>query len=125
MAGRAPSTCESLTIVWVGAKRHARPRRRSHQNSQAQATATHLASSYCGLTLCARAASGPATAAPQSSVGDVRCTTAVPPKADVHPRSCYVAFVPQADFTGTAASGGKRSEEHTSELQSRENLVCR
>ena len=25
--------------------------------------------------------------------GDVRCTTALPPKADVHPRSCYVAFV--------------------------------
>src|SRR5258706_13800270 len=24
--------------------------------------------------------------------GDVRCTTALPPKADVHPRSCYVAF---------------------------------
>ena len=28
--------------------------------------------------------------------GDVRCTTALPPKADVHPRSCYVAFVPKA-----------------------------
>ena len=27
--------------------------------------------------------------------GDVRCTTALPPKADVHPRSCYVAFVPK------------------------------
>jgi hypothetical protein len=27
--------------------------------------------------------------------GDVRCTTALPPKADVHPRSCYVAFVPR------------------------------
>jgi hypothetical protein len=26
---------------------------------------------------------------------DVRCTTALPPKADVHPRSCYVAFVPK------------------------------
>jgi hypothetical protein len=26
--------------------------------------------------------------------GDVRCTTALRPKADVHPRSCYVAFVP-------------------------------
>jgi hypothetical protein len=22
--------------------------------------------------------------------GDVRCTTALPPKADVHPRSCYL-----------------------------------
>jgi hypothetical protein len=28
--------------------------------------------------------------------GNVRCTTALPPKADVHPRSCYVAFVPIA-----------------------------
>src|SRR5260370_35347409 len=26
--------------------------------------------------------------------GDVRCTTALPPKADVHLRSCYVAQVP-------------------------------
>jgi hypothetical protein len=25
---------------------------------------------------------------------DVRCMTALPPKADVHLRSCYVAFVP-------------------------------
>jgi hypothetical protein len=30
--------------------------------------------------------------------GDVRCTTVLPPKADVHPRSCYVAFVPIADI---------------------------
>jgi hypothetical protein len=29
---------------------------------------------------------------------DVRCTTAVPPKADVHARSCYVAFVPEGDI---------------------------
>jgi hypothetical protein len=28
--------------------------------------------------------------------GDVRCMTALPPKAEVHPRSCYVAFVPKA-----------------------------
>src|SRR5258706_12342837 len=27
---------------------------------------------------------------------DVRCMTALPPKADVHPRSCYVAFVPNS-----------------------------
>jgi hypothetical protein len=30
--------------------------------------------------------------------GDVRCTTALPPKEDVHPRSCYVAFVPDSDI---------------------------
>jgi hypothetical protein len=29
-----------------------------------------------------------------SRAGDVRCMTALPPKADVHPRSRYVAFVP-------------------------------
>src|SRR6266436_8094037 len=29
--------------------------------------------------------------------GDVRCTTVLPPKADVHPRSCYVAKVPEPD----------------------------
>src|SRR5690606_41241600 len=28
-------------------------------------------------------------------------------------------------FPGIMAGGGQRSEEHTSELQSRENLVCR
>src|SRR5712691_6886320 len=27
--------------------------------------------------------------------GDVRCMAVLPPKADVHPRSCYVAFVPK------------------------------
>src|SRR5262249_27132774 len=27
--------------------------------------------------------------------GDVRCTTALPPKAEVDRRSCYVAFVPK------------------------------
>src|SRR4029077_402941 len=26
---------------------------------------------------------------------DVRCTTALPPKAEAHPRSCYLAQVPQ------------------------------
>ena len=30
--------------------------------------------------------------------GDVRCTTALAPKAEVHPRSCYVADVPGADI---------------------------
>jgi hypothetical protein len=34
--------------------------------------------------------------------GDVRCTTALPPKAEVHPRSCYVAFVPQGDICSAA-----------------------
>src|SRR5215470_10482300 len=29
--------------------------------------------------------------------GDFRCITALAPKAEVHPRSCYVAFVPQPD----------------------------
>jgi hypothetical protein len=29
---------------------------------------------------------------------DVRCTTALPPKPEVHPRSCYVAQVPTPDL---------------------------
>jgi hypothetical protein len=29
---------------------------------------------------------------------DVRCTTALPPKAEVHPQSCYVANVPKGDI---------------------------
>jgi hypothetical protein len=33
-----------------------------------------------------------------SRAGDVRCMTALPPKADVHPRSRYVAFVPNPDI---------------------------
>jgi hypothetical protein len=32
---------------------------------------------------------------------DVRCTTALPPKAEVHPRSCYVAHVPGAVIGGS------------------------
>jgi hypothetical protein len=30
--------------------------------------------------------------------GDVRCTTALPPRAEVHPRCCYVAEVPGTDI---------------------------
>src|SRR5260221_7526702 len=30
------------------------------------------------------------------------CTTALPPKADVHLRSCYVAFVPISDICSAA-----------------------
>jgi len=30
------------------------------------------------------------------SSSDVRCTTALPPKAEIQPRSCYVAQVPEA-----------------------------
>jgi hypothetical protein len=37
--------------------------------------------------------------------GDVRCTTALPPKADIHPRSCYVAFVPIPDSCSAANTG--------------------
>src|SRR5258708_36498497 len=37
---------------------------------------------------------GPYIGVKLGRAGDVRRTTAVPPKADVHPRSCYVAEVP-------------------------------
>jgi hypothetical protein len=36
--------------------------------------------------------------------GDVRCTTALAPKAEVHPRSCDVAEVPAADLNCSAAT---------------------
>src|SRR6266481_3066791 len=36
--------------------------------------------------------------------GDVRCMAVLPPKADVHPRSCYVAFVPRVDICSAANS---------------------
>src|SRR5436309_15295924 len=39
-------------------------------------------------------------------------------------RSLFSAVVP-ADEIAAAGAGTTRSEEHTSELQSRENLVCR
>src|SRR6266511_2300381 len=45
-----------------------------------------IAGSPTGLIVCSGVKLGRA--------GDVRCTTALPPKADVHLRSCYVAFVP-------------------------------
>src|SRR5262249_24459550 len=43
------------------------------------------------------------------SCSDVRCTTALPPKAEVHPRSCYVASVPAADSC-TAAKQHARAD---------------
>src|SRR5262249_32279527 len=36
--------------------------------------------------------------------GDVRCKTAFPPKAEVRPRSCYVANVPDSDVCIAAHS---------------------
>src|SRR5690606_39509348 len=50
---------------------------------------------------------------------------------DVHMSDILSGRVDLADFRGLVACGGfsygdvLRSEEHTSELQSRENLVCR
>jgi hypothetical protein len=35
--------------------------------------------------------------------GDVRCTAAFPPKAEVRPRSCYVANVPEAEVATICA----------------------
>src|SRR5690606_40739500 len=42
-----------------------------------------------------------------------------------HPDKNHQADNQGNDQNGTADIGWKRSEEHTSELQSRENLVCR
>src|SRR5690606_39831508 len=41
------------------------------------------------------------------------------------PARCPGSFFRQARPLGEGACGKARSEEHTSELQSRENLVCR
>src|SRR6516162_7053188 len=37
---------------------------------------------------------------------DVHCTTALPPKADVHPPSCYVANVPLATLVHCGRTAG-------------------
>src|SRR5690606_41375097 len=47
-------------------------------------------------------------------------------RAHPHPRRLHVArAAPRAARSGNRAAAPRRSEEHTSELQSRENLVCR
>src|SRR6266404_8363404 len=40
--------------------------------------------------------------------GDVRCMTVLPPKAEVHPRCCYVADVPQPDIPGSTSTPRSR-----------------
>src|SRR5690606_40365814 len=37
----------------------------------------------------------------------------------------HIGDIERTDILGAKSAGMKRSEEHTSELQSRENLVCR
>src|SRR5260370_28030597 len=41
-------------------------------------------------------------------LADVRCMTVIPPKAEVHPRSCYVAFVPDSDIDQIIRSPRRR-----------------
>src|SRR5436309_7835487 len=55
---------------------------------------------------------------------------AAPDAKSTRPSAVTTTSVPRGGRVGAAAgarrrSGGTRSEEHTSELQSRENLVCR
>src|SRR5690606_41225839 len=47
------------------------------------------------------------------------------PKYDMHPLSLYYVTMTSYDDTFKNVHVVFRSEEHTSELQSRENLVCR
>src|SRR5690606_40606807 len=74
-----------------------------------------------------RASRSPRTAEPENnSVGEMPCTrktrSRIPPPPCPAPTSLVAgaAVVPAAD-----GATPPRSEEHTSELQSRENLVCR
>src|SRR5690606_41601779 len=53
---------------------------------------------------------------------DVGPRAASGPPSDELPRAVGAAVV---DEEGLEAAVGRRSEEHTSELQSRENIVCR
>src|SRR5690606_40543558 len=77
---------------------------------------------------------------PSSALADCRwprlCDGAASAPADAEPadhrggqgRGAITHGGGDVDLSGTAAQGadgGARSEEHTSELQSRENLVCR
>src|SRR2546427_4944748 len=43
----------------------------------------------------------------------------------LHPRSCLTRSSARCDRRTSRPRGGTRSEEHTSELQSQSNLVCR
>jgi hypothetical protein len=56
---------------------------------------------------------------------DVRCTTALPPKADVHPRSCYVAFVPRRDIAHMIAISPTRSDCHCPQSRIGNDAPCR
>src|SRR2546430_11422816 len=56
----------------------------------------------------------------RSSIGCCWACTAAPPPASSASRSAG-----PADRDALDAGGGARSEEHTSELQSQSNLVCR
>src|SRR3712207_7556015 len=77
---------------------------------------------YTTLFRSAAAARDPGAAAPQPAGGD---RADRPAAADRHPalQPPAPALQRQADAPGAAAGG--RSEEHTSELQSRQYLVCR
>src|SRR5690606_39525077 len=61
--------------------------------------------------------------APQHRVGEAVADPAGEPERDRPPGTC--GAVPGQDAQHQADARGERSEEHTSELQSRENLVCR
>src|SRR5262245_16550635 len=53
--------------------------------------------------------------------GNVRCTTALPPKAEVHPRCCYVAEVPRAAVS--RCSNGVRRKPVYSITSSARNMI--
>src|SRR5690606_42040364 len=53
------------------------------------------------------------------------CFKMIPPYFSFHSQACFRKSSRLNDFLSMPCSFSIRSEEHTSELQSRENLVCR
>src|SRR5690606_41597910 len=54
-----------------------------------------------------------------------RTVAVVTPPRSMHARAIRISGLTEADKRAVLATRVGRSEEHTSELQSRENLVCR
>src|SRR5690606_40334314 len=57
--------------------------------------------------------------------GSRTVSTVVPRPSATHPGTGWGPAFARLAVTGTPGAAGERSEEHTSELQSRENIVCR
>src|SRR5207249_11796434 len=86
---------------------HSFPTRRSSDLRAREVDGVH------GITACARASRAPRAGTPR------------PPRRKDSARSARTRSAPSPGFPGACAPPATRSEEHTSELQSRFDLVCR